>query len=217
MTGDKPLSPIPPPLVPLAKLAEWLQEMHGLTESEMRDLLVDLRAIPLPFRLLDGSPDENTPLESWEDLEVENEDWWAGRARWKQYPGSSYFPLVVAWSAVTSAVNRLRKRQERLALEPPAGVGAHPAAENVAEKPMADTKKGKTSKTNKGGPPTHLERDDFDREVVRRLTLDGGNLSRTQLRKDMKQWASDNMKQTPDPRTVERWIDRLVLPGLLHD
>jgi hypothetical protein len=52
VTGDKPLPRIPPRLVPLAKLAGWLQEMHGLTESEMRDLLVDLRAIPLPFRYL---------------------------------------------------------------------------------------------------------------------------------------------------------------------
>lgn len=127
MTDDKPLPRIPPPWVPLAELAGWLQEMHGLTASEMRDVLVDLRAIPLPFRLLDGSSDENTPLESWEDLEVENEDWWAGRARWKQCPGSSYFPLVVSWDAVTSAVNRSRKRQERLALQPPAGGDAHPA------------------------------------------------------------------------------------------
>jgi len=69
----------------------------------------------------------------------------------------------------------------------------------------------------RGGAPPHRGRDDFDREVVRRLTLDGGHLSMTQFRNEMKQWASDKMNPPPDDRTIERWISRLVLPGLLSD
>jgi len=78
-----------------------------------------------------------------------------------------------------------------------AGLIAAVIPENVAEKPGADTDKGKTSK---GGAPPHLERDDFVREVVRRGWLDGDSVSLTQFRNEMKQWASANMKQPPDPR-----------------
>lgn len=121
MTGDKPLPRIPPLWVPLAELARWLQEMHGLTESEIRDVVLDLRGVSLWFRLLDGSPEEDENLESWNGLEV---DWEAGRARWKQAPDSKYFPLVVSWEAVRGAVDRLRKRRERLKLQAPVATKA---------------------------------------------------------------------------------------------
>ena len=115
MIGDKPL-PCMPPLWPLlAELAWWLQKIHGLTESEIRDVVMDVRGVSLWFRLLDGGADEDENLESWNDLEV---DWRPGRARWKQCPDSIYFPLVVSWVAVTGSVKRMRR--ERLALQAPA-------------------------------------------------------------------------------------------------
>ena len=43
VTGDKPLPCHPPLWVPLAELARWLQKMYGLTESEIRDVVVALR------------------------------------------------------------------------------------------------------------------------------------------------------------------------------
>ena len=119
VTGAKPLPRIPPPRVPLAELARWLSERHGLTESETGDVVVDLRRCPFGYWTAAPMRKHLTKLERLGG----GERWWAGRARWKQYPDSNYFPLVVAWEAVTAAVN-LRKRPERLALQAPAGAGA---------------------------------------------------------------------------------------------
>jgi hypothetical protein len=115
---------IPPLWVPLAELARWLQEMHELTQSEIRDLVVDLRRWPTNFQV------EDEIITGWPGWKVE---WEAGRARWKQDPDGIDYPLEVSWDAVTDAVTRLRKRQERLAVQAPAprkggGQGSTPRA-----------------------------------------------------------------------------------------
>lgn len=50
----------------------------------------------------------------------------------------------------------------------------------------------------------------FDQELSRSLTLDGGHLTRTELRKTMKEWADANMTPTPDDRTIEKRLDTKV-------
>ena len=119
---------IPPLRLPLAELPGWLQKMHGLTGSQIRDVIVELLRFPPNFRLLDGSREEDENLTSWNDLKALDDDWGAGRVRWKQDPDSTYFPLVVLWAAVTDAVNQLRRR-ERLALQAPAPRRAEAAGE----------------------------------------------------------------------------------------
>ena len=111
-----------------------------------------------------------------------------------------------------ATIERVRRRWDERTLRLAGLIAAVP--ENVAEKPTADTEKPNTSK---GGAPPRRDQVDFNHEVVRRLTLDGGDVSLTQIRNEMKQWASDHMKQPLDDRTVERWINRLVAPGLLPD
>ncbi len=64
-----------------------------------------------------------------------------------------------------------------------------------------------TSKRNKGGRPEREDWISFDREMMRPLALDGGNLSRTAFRRAMKDWAAHNMQPVPDDRTIDRRID----------
>ena len=85
---------------------------------------------------------------------------------------------------------------------------------STVESVIAPTEKRPTAK---GGAPPRADRDNFIRELIRRLALDGGNISRTQFVKDMKQWADDNMNPPPDGRTVERWITHYVPPGVWPD
>ncbi|HTH99555.1 MAG TPA: hypothetical protein VL752_01310 [Acidisoma sp.] len=68
--------------------------------------------------------------------------------------------------------------------------------------------------TGKGGRPRHVERDAFVQEVTRRLALDGGYVTLTAFRSYMKAWAEINLSNPPAERTVERWIDQSVPPGI---
>ena len=63
---------------------------------------------------------------------------------------------------------------------------------------------------SKGGNPGRDDWPPFVHEISRRLILDGGNLTRTELRKYMKSWAASNMRTPPDDRTIERKIDEQV-------
>jgi hypothetical protein len=116
VTGNKPPPPIPPLMVPLAELAQWLRKIHGLSEEEIGGVVVYLRGNPTHFRL-----DGQIP-ESWDDLEVE--DWGTGRARWKQDPAGIYYPLEVSWFWVEDAITgALARRERRLALRGVTGDG----------------------------------------------------------------------------------------------
>ena len=95
-----------------------------------------------------------------------------------------------------ATIERVRRRWDERLLRLAGLIAAVP--ENVAEKPTADTENRNTSK---GGAPPRRDQVDFNHEVVRRLTLDGGDVSLTQIRNEMKQWASDHMKQPLDDRT----------------
>ena len=70
-------------------------------------------------------------------------------------------------------------------------------------------------KRNKGGRPPRPDREIFNVEVTRRLSLDSGHLTIRELRIGMKQWAEDNLNPAPDGRSVERWINEMVSPDLL--
>jgi hypothetical protein len=118
VTGDKPLPLIPPLWVPLAEVAWWLQKMHRLTESKIRDVVVDLRRIPMNFQV------DDEIITGWGGWEV---DWEVGRARWKQDPDGIDYPLQVSWGAATDAVKRMRR--EQLALQAPAPGPAAAAGE----------------------------------------------------------------------------------------
>jgi hypothetical protein len=90
----------------------------------------------------------------------------------------------------------------------PAGADSSP---NVGRNEPAGVRRTR----NQGGHPA---RDDwvlFDQEVMRLFALDGGDLTRTELRKRMKNWAAQNMTNPPDDRTIERHLDRLVPDGIL--
>lgn len=74
------------------------------------------------------------------------------------------------------------------------------------DQPVVTTTK-KASTRNKGG---HPKRDDwplFNKRASHLLALDGGNLTRRQFRKQMKEWAAMNMRPAPDDRTIDRYID----------
>jgi hypothetical protein len=106
---------IPPLRVRLTALRALLMNKHGLTESEVDDVVVDLCRVPMRFRLA-WSEDV---FWSWDDLQV---NWAPGRARDKRHLNGPALPLEVLRDAVTDAVTRLRMRQrrERQALPTPA-------------------------------------------------------------------------------------------------
>jgi hypothetical protein len=92
--------------------------MHGLTENEIRDVVLDLRNVSLRFRVSFRVGVERI-VTDWDDWVV---DWEAGTVRGNRHPDGPDFPLEVWWGAVMDAVARLRSRQrrERLALPAPA-------------------------------------------------------------------------------------------------
>jgi hypothetical protein len=90
----------------------------------------------------------------------------------------------------------------------PAGPSRQPASPSDSNSAVP------VKKRNKGGHPPRADQIDFFREVWRRGLLDGGNLSRRTLRKEMKDWSAVKMPDL-DERTVERWIDDLVDVSLL--
>jgi hypothetical protein len=93
---------------------------------------------------------------------------------------------------------------------------AEPKAEAAVEKlgteaapsgPLQAEVQHPAPKRRAGGRP---ERDDwpvFDQEMMRRLALDGGNLTLRAFKRAMKDWAAQNMDPAPDDRTIERRID----------
>jgi hypothetical protein len=69
----------------------------------------------------------------------------------------------------------------------------------------------KPSRKGIGGRPDVYGWTAFDQALIRQLVREALNLSRLKVRKDMKDWAADNMgKDPPDDSTIERHIDRLV-------
>jgi hypothetical protein len=100
---------IPPLWVPLAELAWWVRDMHDLTESEIRDVVVDLRGDPSRFRV-SFRPGVERAVTDWKDWVV---DWEAGTVRGNRHPDGPGFALEVSWDAVAGAVVRLRMRQRR--------------------------------------------------------------------------------------------------------
>ena len=69
----------------------------------------------------------------------------------------------------------------------------------------------------RGGRPATHNWDEFTRELTLFVGLDGGNVTRLELRKHMKEWAAVNWKAPPDERTIERKLDDLVSPQVYTD
>jgi hypothetical protein len=67
-----------------------------------------------------------------------------------------------------------------------------------------------------GRPPKH-DWTPFIRQVIRIASLDGGDLTGTEFRKRMKDWAAVNMPDPPDERTIEKKLAELVSDDLLTD
>ena len=131
-------------------------------------------------------------------------------------------PLGPDWPAMFSPAGAEARRS--IEVDVPAAVAAmrhafpagEPKAEAAAEKLGTDATppaalqtevQPSAPKRRAGGRP---ERDDwplFDREMMRRLALDGGSLTLRAFKREMKEWAAQNMDPAPDDRTVERRID----------
>jgi len=78
------------------------------------------------------------------------------------------------------------------------------AALSAPALPVATTRAEATP--NRGGNPGREDWNEFDRQMMRVVGLDGGNLKLRAFKKTMKEWAELNMKPPPDERTVERRI-----------
>jgi hypothetical protein len=117
---------------------------------------------------------------------VEHHDWSIARARFKfdWYPPPSY-PVLVAGPKPDSIV-----LQDGRVI---AGVRI-----------FAVERKTPVPRLGAGGRPENPDWPRFDQQVVRRLTLDGGHLTRPELRHAMKDWAAENMKDLIGPHRVVR-------------
>jgi hypothetical protein len=169
----------------LAARAKRCDQDAGWTQIPEEWLWIDPTDPRPPIAILDGdrmTRDGDTPL-------------------WQIVGPRSHDPERAAdWFAVRF------EREEVLRAFPPDAASTRGAeARDASEAPPSVA-----LKLNKSGKP---ERDDwvaFDREMFRRMALDGGNITRREFRRNMKDWAGQNMEPDPDDRTIERRIDRLI-------
>ena len=70
---------------------------------------------------------------------------------------------------------------------------------------------------NAGGRPPRADWKHFDQQTVRIVALDGGHLTRTELRRRMKAFAAENMTDPPDDRTIDKRLDVLVPDDVLAE
>jgi hypothetical protein len=73
------------------------------------------------------------------------------------------------------------------------------------------------SRRGNGGRPRRGDWPTFSRQLIRVLTLDGGDITRTDLKRQMKDWAGQHMDPMPSERSIEREVDQLVEPGIIPD
>jgi hypothetical protein len=92
-------------------------------------------------------------------------------------------------------------------------------ANNEGSRPteLAVNSKPPPRRPSVGGRPSRADWQPFDQQAVRIIGLDGGNLTRTELRKRMKAFAADKMTDPPDDRTIDRRLDYLVPADLLAE
>lgn len=69
----------------------------------------------------------------------------------------------------------------------------------------------------KGGRPTQHDWKPFATEMMRLLALDGGNMSRTELKRSMLNWCALKYEEPAANRTIEKMVDELLPPDILPD
>jgi len=175
-TGDQPLPPLYPPMT---ELAFWLQKIYGLTVTEIRDVILDLRSISPNFRV-SYSADEDKIIRGWPDWDV---NWKTFRARRKNPGGRIDYPLTVSWEAAERAVKRVRR--DRLASSAP--------APNRSTKPIVK---------HPGGRPEKWDWIAFAAEMVRLANTPDGLDGRPAVTKLMKQWCMDNWGDEPSDSMI---------------
>lgn len=70
---------------------------------------------------------------------------------------------------------------------------------------------------SRGGRPPKFDWQPFATEMMRRLALDGGDVTRTELKRAMREWSAEHFDPAPDPRSVERMVDHLLPDGITPD
>jgi hypothetical protein len=147
--------------------------MHALTESEIRNVVLDLRRDSSRFRVVYGTGEKEVII-GWPGWEVQ--DWEVGRAHRDEDPPGIEFPLEVSWDAVADAVARLRTRQERArqALPPPAPIPPPVSPGNVDLADGMPTAEAPPYQTGTQGRPTSISliAAELERRRVAEQTLD---------------------------------------------
>lgn len=92
-----------------------------------------------------------------------------------------------------------------------------PAPESMVGAPRLPTSERSPIRVGVGGRPPKHDWGPFNREVVARVALDGGNLRRRELMDHMKAWAMEHMATSPDDRTIEKVVAALVERGVIPD
>jgi hypothetical protein len=147
---------------------------------------------------------------------------------WRTYEGSRALKtgyamtggLVIAddtFDPIQSCPLFIPKVELRKWREGPRDPGVVPAAtqEACSSRKVAPPHQPATRPRNAGGRPQRADWQPFDQQTVRLVAVNKGSLTRTGLRKQMKDWAATNMPAPPDDRTIERRLDSLVPDDLL--
>jgi len=66
---------------------------------------------------------------------------------------------------------------------------------------------------NKGGRPKRSDWPDFNQEMSLTISLDGGQITRQEFFRHMKEWAADHMDPVPADTTIDRHIKQNVHPS----
>jgi hypothetical protein len=201
VTGGERLPPMPPLRPSLVEVARWLKAMHGLTDNEVREVILELLAFPFEF-CVDGEQ-----LMSWNGVDVNLE---TSRARWEQDPPDIDHPLLLTgWRPVEEARGRLRLRREREA----AGALATGSSTN----PQFDQAEAATSKVAsstpaiappragaaRGGRPPTYDWAAFSRELTREANL-SAFVTRAAMAAHMRKYVENNWETQPDAETLRR-------------
>jgi hypothetical protein len=73
-----------------------------------------------------------------------------------------------------------------------------------------DVRAARERRVGRGGRPAVHDWRPFTTEIIRIAALDGGETTKSELKRRMKAWADLNMESVPEDRTLERKVDELV-------
>jgi hypothetical protein len=187
----------------LAELRRWRREREDaerFAQAMLRQALGD-GDLPSEIMLASGRLTPVRP-EAWRTNDALSA-LETGRLRWRYDSWQAAViegPVMIPKAAFAAWLRPSAKPDA--APSPPAATAAGGVAATIAG-PTPTPVASAPLKRDKGGRPEREDWASFDREMMRRLALDGGDLTLPAFKRGMKDWAAENMDPVPDDAPIE--------------